>query len=50
MVSQEHLTGLYIAIPCYFLLLVAATYWAYGRVEKIKHEGMNDHVRMWQCC
>jgi hypothetical protein len=44
MVATEHLTGLYIAIPCYFLLLIGATYWAYIQTERIKHVGMNDHV------
>ena len=36
MVSAENRIGLYIAIPVYFLLLVAASYWAYRRSEQLK--------------
>ena len=36
MVSAENRIGLYIAIPVYFLFLVAASYWAYRRSEQLK--------------
>ena len=38
MVSAENRTGLYVTIPIYFCLLAGATYWAYRRMEKMKHE------------
>jgi Na+/proline symporter len=37
MVSSEHRTGLYVAIPI--------TFWAYRRMEKMKHEGVTDQLQ-----
>jgi hypothetical protein len=44
MVSQENRTGLYVTVPIYFVLLAGAAYWAYRRIEHMKHEGVNDQV------
>lgn len=49
MVAQDYLTGLYVAVPTYFVLLGGATYWAYRRMERMKHEGVNDHVSIYKC-
>ncbi len=42
MVSEENRKGLYVAVPIYFCCLALATYWAYHRVEKMKHTGVSD--------
>lgn len=42
MVSEEHRTGLYITVPVYFVLLVGAAYWAYRRMENMKHDEVTD--------
>ena len=44
MVSEENRTGLYVTIPVYFCLLGASTFWAYRRMETMKHAGTSDKV------
>jgi Na+/proline symporter len=44
MVSIDNRTGLYVTVPIYFCLLAAATYWAYKRMEKMKHQGVSDKL------
>mmetsp|Transcript_8849 Transcript_8849/g.22288 ORF Transcript_8849/g.22288 Transcript_8849/m.22288 type:complete len:84 (-) Transcript_8849:4712-4963(-) len=44
MVSEDHRTGLYIALPIYFVLITGCAVWAYYRVEKMKKDGTNDHL------
>mmetsp|Transcript_5352 Transcript_5352/g.8452 ORF Transcript_5352/g.8452 Transcript_5352/m.8452 type:complete len:135 (-) Transcript_5352:15-419(-) len=44
MVAEEHLTGLYVTIPVYFCFLGLATYWAYRRMGRMSHEGVNDKL------
>jgi len=44
MVSAENRTGLYVTIPIYFCLLAGATYWAYRRMEKMKHDKTADKL------
>ena len=40
--SEEHMIGLYIAIPIYFALLCGASYWAHRRMERLVHNDISD--------
>jgi len=44
MVSEENRTGLYIALPCYFSVLVTAAFLAYKKTEVQKSDGVNDQL------
>lgn len=44
MVSSENRTGLYVAVPAYFCLLAAAAFWAYRKMENMKHSGVSDKL------
>lgn len=44
MVSADNQLGLYIALPVYFVLLIGCAVWAYIRVDRIKKEGISDHL------
>ena len=44
MVSEENRNGLLITVPLYFAFLAGAAYWAYKRIENMKHEGVSDKL------
>lgn len=44
MVSADNRTGLYVTVPIYFCLLAGAAFWAYKRMENMKHQGVADKL------
>ena len=44
MVSEENRNGLLITVPLYFAFLAFAAYWAYKRIETMKHSGISDKL------
>lgn len=44
MVSEEHRNGLYITVPVYFVFLGLAAFWAYRRMERMKHDEVADKL------
>ena len=44
MVSSEHRTWLYVAIPIYFGMLALSAAWAYRRMEQMNHKGVSDKL------
>ncbi|KAL3916705.1 MAG: hypothetical protein SGILL_005057 [Bacillariaceae sp.] len=44
MVSDANRTGLFVAVPVYFLILAGCAVWAYRRMEKMKHDGVQDKL------
>jgi Na+/proline symporter len=44
MVAEQHLPGLYISVPIYFVLLGGCAYWAHRRMERMEHEHTADKL------
>jgi Na+/proline symporter len=44
MVSEQHQTGLLVAVPIYFLLLAGCAYWAHRRMERMEHDKVADKL------
>jgi len=45
MVSADNRTGLYVAIPLYFVVLGACAYWARRRSVQLTHDGHHEGAR-----